>query len=508
METYSKALLELEELHDSKIMFSSYFLRKGKKESSIDDGTFNDLMLDNIFFKFFCPYFKTSLGEQILYNDLRNPIFNKDELLNKRKKLDALDSSPEKSSLIHYLNNIGTLKYYNFSDILFKPLKTSTLVTVVASISFIITLLTIILSFHSIAALFLLAIPLLIYPFISGVFFDSINSEILILRYLSKVVSNAKYISNLDIPEFSAELSTLKKLYNKFKYIKFYSNFLGQPLQGTDTIITLLDVFAGTRALGYLYIAKKINKNKKDYIKMIEIIGALDSFVTINEIKDNNSVCKPTFTDDKTFSVQNIYNPIIDNCVKNSITLNNNGILLTGSNMAGKSTFLRSIGLNVILSQTIGIVFADNYTAPISKIFTSISRNDDLLSGKSYYLEEAEAVQYIVNNCNNDIPMICIIDEIFKGTNPTERIAAATEICNYLSSSNCIPFIATHDSDLTKSLENYKLYHFSETINDDLSMTFDYKLKEGICPSSNAIKILEILEYPKEILDKIKKRIS
>ena len=100
METYSKALLELEELHDSKIMFSSYFLRKGKKESSIDDGTFNDLMLDNIFFKFFCPYFKTSLGEQILYNDLRNPIFNKDELLSKRKKLNALDSSPEKSSLL------------------------------------------------------------------------------------------------------------------------------------------------------------------------------------------------------------------------------------------------------------------------------------------------------------------------------------------------------------------------------------------------------------------------
>ncbi|CDM67749.1 mismatch repair protein MutS-like protein [Clostridium bornimense] len=240
---------------------------------------------------------------------------------------------------------------------------------------------------------------------------------------------------------------------------------------------------------------------------MIEIIGTLDSLVTINEIKDNNSVCIPTFTDDKTFSVENIYNPIINNCVKNSITLNNNGILLTGSNMAGKSTFLRSIGLNVILSQTIGIVFADNYIAPISKIFTSISRNDDLLSGKSYYLEEAEAVQYIVNNCNDDIPMICIIDEIFKGTNPTERIAAATEICNYLSSSNCIPFIATHDSDLTKSLENYKLYHFSETINDDLSMTFDYKLKEGICPSSNAIRILEILKYPENILDRIKKRL-
>ena len=303
METYSKSLLELEELHDSKIMFSSYFLRKGKKETSIDDGTFNDLMLDNIFFKFFCPYFKTSLGEQILYNDLRNPIFNKDELLNKRKKLNALDSSPEKSELIYHLNNIGTLKYYNFSDILFKPLKISTLVTVVALISLIITLLTIILSFKSIAALLLLAIPLLIYPYISGVFFDSINSEILILRYLSKVVSNAKYISSLDIPEFSVELSTLKNLYNKFKYIKFYSNFLGQPLQGTDTIITLLDVFTGTRALGYLYIAKKINKNKKDYIKMIEIIGTLDSFVTINEIKDNNSVCIPTFTDDKTFSV-------------------------------------------------------------------------------------------------------------------------------------------------------------------------------------------------------------
>lgn len=507
MDEYNRALLELEELHERKSIFTSYFLKISKKESSIDDGTFKDLMMDSVFIKLFCPYLRTSLGEQILYSDIRNPITNKNDLEKKRNTISKLKNSNMKNRLIKILDNIGTIKYYNFTDIIFNKLERSTLISIMSKVSLLFTILAITLYFINQYLLFLIIIPVVIYPVFSGKFFDDNTNTIMLIRYLAKVISGAEDLANVNAPELNDDIKRIGQLHKKFSLIPLLSKSLGNPHK-QSAIIIILDTLFGIRYFAYSLIANILDHNNKELIELVEIIGTLDSNLAIDEIEENNYVCSPNFTDNKIFSCENLYNPLVENCVSNSLTLKNQGLILTGSNMAGKSTFLRSIGINLILAQTVGIVFANKYEAPILNILTSISRNDNMLAGKSYYLEEAQAVQTIVQNCNNELPILCIIDEIFKGTNPTERVAAAASICNYLSKSNCIPIIATHDMELTSMVKNYSFYYFSETINKDKSMTFDYKLKKGLCPSSNAVKILEILQYPKEIIDNTYKRLN
>ena len=167
--------------------------------------------------------------------------------------------------------------------------------------------------------------------------------------------------------------------------------------------------------------------------------------------------------------------------------------------MSGKSTFLRTLALNAVLAQTIYACHADSYTGSYFKIMTSISRSDDIMSGKSYYLTEAEAILDMIKSIDKDTPSLIIIDEIFRGTNTKERIAASSKILNYLIERNVVPLVATHDLELEGLInEKYDKYYFSEKVGS-MGLEFDYALKSGVSKSGNAIKVLEFLGYPDEI---------
>ena len=176
--------------------------------------------------------------------------------------------------------------------------------------------------------------------------------------------------------------------------------------------------------------------------------------------------------------------------------------------MSGKSTFLRTIGLNALLAQTIYTCAAKSYKTSFFKIMTSISPEDNISSGKSYYFREAEALKRIISECSEDRPVLCIIDEIFRGTNPVERVNASAEILNYINKHNTLTLVATHDLELTEILKDeYLCCYFSEDINSD-GLQFDYKLKYGICRTRNAVKLLKYLEYPEEIIQKTNERLA
>ena len=117
----------------------------------------------------------------------------------------------------------------------------------------------------------------------------------------------------------------------------------------------------------------------------------------------------------------------------NSITLcPPHGVLVTGSNMSGKSTFIRTLGVNAVLAQTINTCLATEYQAPVFAVRTCIGRSDDLLAGKSYYLVEVEAVLALVEASSSDTPHLFLFDELFRGTNAVERIAAAEAVLTEL----------------------------------------------------------------------------
>jgi DNA mismatch repair ATPase MutS len=240
---------------------------------------------------------------------------------------------------------------------------------------------------------------------------------------------------------------------------------------------------------------------------MFHFIGEIDSAISTASLKASEyELCKPKFVEDKELVVKDIYHPLIEQCVVNDLSLLSKSLLLTGSNMSGKTTFIRSVSINSILAQTINICFAREYTAPFFKLYSSIRITDDILENTSYYLEEVLTIKELIDISNSKNPCLFVLDEIFKGTNTIERISGGKAILSYLNKGNNVVLVSTHDIELTDILnkENFELFHFSEQIENN-ELTFDHKLKEGKLKTRNAIKILELYNYPTEIIEDAKR---
>ena len=203
----------------------------------------------------------------------------------------------------------------------------------------------------------------------------------------------------------------------------------------------------------------------------------------------------------------NLYNPLLNEPVPISFEFKSKNIIITGSNMAGKTTFLKTLGVNAILSQTINTSLAKIYMAPFIKVISSIGRTDDLVSGKSYYLAEVESILRLIRASKLEVIHLFILDEIFRGTNSTERLAASIEVLKYLANNKDYIFVATHDLKLSEMLNHeYANYHFQEEVCEK-GLKFDYKLHSGPSTTRNAISLLDYVGYPKIIIENANNRI-
>jgi DNA mismatch repair ATPase MutS len=180
------------------------------------------------------------------------------------------------------------------------------------------------------------------------------------------------------------------------------------------------------------------------------------------------------------------------------------GVLVTGSNMSGKSTFLRTVGVNVVLAQATNTCLARAYEGPFYHVRSCIGRADDLLAGKSYYLVEVESVLALVKASERQEPHLFIFDELFRGTNAVERIAAAEAVLDALVSEKKphVVLAATHDGELVDLLrDTYVVCHFGDAVGPD-GLVFDYQLATGPATSRNAIALLELNGAPPSLVNR------
>ena len=167
--------------------------------------------------------------------------------------------------------------------------------------------------------------------------------------------------------------------------------------------------------------------------------------------------------------------------------------------MSGKTTFIRTIGINAILAQTINTVCARRFALPPLKIFSAINMSDNLMEDTSYYYQEVKTIKEMIAESESREQNLFLLDEIFKGTNTVERVASGKSVLSYLNRGDNIVFVSSHDLELTDLLSSgFENYHFTESIEND-QLKFDYKLKPGKLIHTNAIRILELNDYPEEI---------
>jgi MutS domain V len=274
-------------------------------------------------------------------------------------------------------------------------------------------------------------------------------------------------------------------------------NELGASLFEYVNLLLLLDVNA------YLFSVESVGAERGRLRAMFEAIGHLDAAQSLASWRATLAHWStPEFTPPrKAIRVEGLVHPLVAQPVANDLTVEGTGVLVSGSNMAGKTTFVRALGMSAVLAQTLFTVCADAWRAPWLEVRSSIGRADSVMEGKSYYLAEAESVRSLIHAKDDGKQHLFLLDETFRGTNTTERVAAAYAVLRYLDRGLDLVVVATHDLEVLDLLGGaYAAYHFREQVTNH-ELTFDYRLQHGPSSTRNAIALLRFMQYPETIVD-------
>lgn len=253
------------------------------------------------------------------------------------------------------------------------------------------------------------------------------------------------------------------------------------------------------------HMMKILSDKQKEVLELLNFVGQIDSEIAILSYrKSAPGWCTPEFVT-KGIKVEGIAHPLIPDSVTNDFELKDRA-MITGSNASGKSTFMKSIAINGILAQSIHTCTAKKMLLQPMMIITCMSLRDDVLTGESYYYREAKYLKRMLELITGEKAVLAVIDEILKGTNTTERVAASKAILEYIGQADCLTLVATHDNELTEN-NLYENYHFCSIIQEN-DIVFDYRIHQGKSKSSNAIALLSYLEYPDRIVETAKRYLN
>ena len=484
-----------------------FFKVSKKNDYTLDNQTWDDLDMNKVYEKLDRAY--SSPGEAALYCMLRNPLMEEEKVKERGRLIQSFkENSKLRESLQCIFLNLNNDFKNSFldmieNDLIINKAKYYIYTFLGKILPLVLILLSIFVNIKYMLVLFgLSSINMLIN-----------TSEVKAIKsngifYLRKNIKAAKKIVSVNSKDIIYYTEKITQILKSVKDIDRGTRLIGfinmwGGLFESISVIFLLEESA------YYAISDKIKREKETLMDLYYTVGELEALISISGYKHNLSeqFVKPKFIKEITLSIKDGIHPLIDNAVGNSINIENGGIVLTGTNMAGKSTFLRMLGVNIILAQSFYFVLAKEYKAPFFNIVSSISPNDDLTKGKSFFMSEVESILRIIKAIEKDVPVFCPIDEIFRGTNPIERISMSAEILKYINNGKSISIVATHDRELVNILkENYEFYYFSEKVDASKGLSFDYKIKKGVSQTRNAIKLLEYMCYPKEITDRAYKR--
>lgn len=328
------------------------------------------------------------------------------------------------------------------------------------------------------------------------------------LPQLNLLIKVSEQLQKLQLPvndkNVAKSLNTLQSFRKKMRLIVFERNTTTDEI--SQIVFFLFEIIRSVFAVETIALFSLIKdlQDKKDAVEsLFKYVGETDVSIAVASLQSGlPQYCNPNFTTaKKAIIAKNIYHPLIEDCVANDLFLQDKSILITGSNMSGKTTFLRTVAINTICAQTIYTCFAETFTLPFVKIFSSIRVDDDLLEGKSYYLEEVNIIKTLLDAADENAQCLFVLDEVFKGTNTTERVALGKAVLSYLNRKDNLVLAATHDLELAGLLaDEYELYHFSETIENN-ELHFDHLMKEGKLLTTNAIRLTEIAQFPSAVIN-------
>ena len=466
------------------------------KQSFIDDKTWSDLNMDTLFHKINFNF--TAIGEMRLYATLRGMFkVNQTSLINMFK-----DNKVFRLNVSYILSKIGKNVYPLFPDQML-PTKRNILLMFCPLLPFI-------------GFAFIFLIPskgilicltfMILNAILSFKLKKSYDQDLKSVFYTANVIKQSQALSKIEsTPAISVD-------FTHFKASRRFSGLLAR-VESQDMVSSIIMFIKLVFMIDYVLfhlIQRNYFKYQEEVMACYDYISILDNHYSIAMYQHTlTHYCYPKINNNiNGLQMKSIIHPLLDeeNAIANTIEISNH-ILLTGSNASGKSTFMKAVALNLILAQSIQTATAHSFIYQPGYVMTSMANADDVLSGDSYFMSELKSIRRLFNTyqCNK---IYCFIDEIFKGTNTTERIAASESVLSYLDNQKAYQVIAaTHDVELSILLENtYNNYHFNESIQEN-SIFFDYKIKPGKANTRNAIELLRITQFPIDIYQRAQQNI-
>ncbi len=497
------------EVRDIKIYFDLF---KDEK-AFIDDLQSNDLNIEDLFY--FANRCITPVGEMLLYHKLRhisksNTAADNEKIIarieddgNFRGKIEgALSGLADRrnnfmSGLLNMSVKLGKWhKYFKFLPLLY--------IVVVAALWL----------FASPLAVLISCVAILAFNTCIHYWNKSyVETCIRPLVQLNKIRTAAVRLSKIDgynslanIDESVGELGNLSRKVSLFSLNRVVESEFMAVFQAVIEIAKSMLLIEPIMTNSILAKIGNINSHSK---RLTDYLGEWDVLYSVSSLrvwmKQNNCHWTVPSFDRPGVGVRanEIYHPLIPDCVPNTIVMDKS-VIITGSNMSGKSSFIKTIGVNIVAAYAINTCFAEQIVLPDCNLHSVLAVSDDINNSTSYYYSEARRIKSIIDKCKDspsDRTNIVLIDEIFKGTNTTERISIANAVIKYLAGqSNTLAVVSSHDMELARSFVGIlDTYHFSEEMSQD-ELRFNYKLIPGIEYTRNAISILRSCGYPEEII--------
>lgn len=490
-------------------LYHESMVEKEPDRFCIDRITWNDLAMDDVFSQM--DKCSSTIGEEQLYHILHCPVLKADdkdyEHFNKLRR-HYEDNALERTDVQEILHDIGInrktsiTKVYDYVNSLEPESNTSHYIVVALMIL-------------SIASLFifpgigvLLLVGVMVYSIASYLKIKkTIDPIVVTFNYTSRMLRAIDRLNKVESHILNEDTARLNELKEPLKGVLMKSVWLTSGMASMDNpgmlFLEYIKMFFHIDLIMTNLLVKQIKEEAGTINEIRKILGNIDAAIAAGSYRLSlRESCEPDFVDSPkaVINIERCIHPLISKPVANSIDAAG-PILLTGSNASGKSTFLKAVAISALLGQTVGYVPAALYRACRFKIFTSMALNDSILNGESYFIVEIKSLKRILDACDEGMPVLCCIDEVLRGTNTVERIAASTQILKSLATDICIPFAATHDIELTHILEDtYSNYHFCEEVTAD-DVKFNYLLKEGRAQSRNAIRLLQVMDYDQRIID-------
>lgn len=485
------------------------YYEKHRLPGQIDDITWNDLEMDALYARI--DRTCSAAGEEVLYFLLRTPDLSDGAGRISEEALSCFAGGEREEErlriceMLSHLGHTGKYSIYDFLDAL-DDLEGGNALRHLAYPALIAVALCVMLFVPQGILLLMAACSLSILTYFR--YKRRIEPYIVSFRYILRLMSCAELLKRVLPDAFAAEKDLIGESLRQTASFRRGAFLLGNETGADGSLPDLildyirilfhLDLYQFDRMLFH------VRKNRTQIDDLITAVGKTDAAISIASFRESlPHWCRPEFADQEAFLAKNLYHPLLEKPVPNSITAAG-PVLLTGSNASGKSTFLKAAAICALFAQTMRTVPASSYRAPHYRIYSSMALRDSLQSGESYFIVEIRSLGRILTAARDaqEPPVLCAIDEVLRGTNTTERIAASTEILSALAQERVMCFAATHDLELTELLRGkYENYHFTEELlNGDVQ--FSYLLKEGPATSRNAILLLKKLGYDEDIVER------